>query len=150
MQDEHGQATHRVDPQELVVPHGEHRRWWEDLAIEIRPQAEREEWAVVEDPRGGQLDERRRAGMAIGPQRILEVARIQEAVRGEKTGRLRGDLVERRAIAARRRARDVGEDLRAAREDRFLLLARLALEPLVEIAVMADLVAAPVDLRHHV
>src|SRR5262245_64443765 len=100
--------------------------WSSDVCssdLEIRPQAESEESAVVEDPRGGQLDERRRAGMTIRPQGVLEVARVQEAVRGEKAGRLRRDLVERRAIAARRRARDVGEDLRAAREDRFFLLA---------------------------
>src|SRR5262245_66384171 len=84
--------------------------WSSDVCssdLEIRPQAESEESAVVEDPRGGQLDERRRAGMTIRPQGVLEVARVQEAVRGEKAGRLRRDLVrsEERRVGRECRAR---------------------------------------------
>src|SRR5262245_20614052 len=88
--------------------------------------------------------------MPIRPQRVLQVARVEEAVLGEKAGRLPRDLVERGTVATRRGAGDAGQDLRAAGEDRFLFLARLTLEPLVEIAVMPDLVAPAVDLRHHV
>src|SRR5215470_19431044 len=61
-----------------------------------------------------------------------------------------GDLVERRAIADGWHAGDAGEDARAAREDLLFLLAGLALERLVQVSVMPDLVAAAVYFGHDV
>ena len=150
MQDQHGQPADPVNAEKLLAPHREHRRRRKDLTVEIRAQAEREERTVVENPRRGQLDQGRRAGVAVRPQRILQVARVQEAVLREQPRRRVRDLVEGRAVADGPQPGDLGQDRRAAREDRLFLLARLALERFVEIPVMTDLVPATVDLGHHV
>jgi len=82
----------------------------------------------------------------IGPERVEEVTRVEKAVPAEQTDRLVGDLVEGRAVPDRRFPRDVGQDARGLLEDLLFLGAGAALEALVEIAVVADLVAAAVDL----
>ena len=140
----------RVHPAELRLPDRADGGGLVDLAVERRPDPVGEVRAVVEDPGGGQLDDRARARVKVGPERVLEVRRVEEAVGPEQPHGLVGDLVERRAVADRRRAGDVGQDARRLQENLLLLRPRLALEPLVEIAVVADLVAAPVDLGDHV
>ena len=57
-----------------------------------------------------------------------------------------GDLVEGSAVADGRLAGDAGQDVGGLLENLLLLGAGAALEPLVEVAVVADLVATPVDL----
>src|SRR5262249_26685464 len=107
------------------------------------------EGPIVEDPRGGQLDDGGITWVAVWPERILKVAGVEEPVLAQEPDRLVRDLVERRAIADGRCAGDVGEDARAAGENRLLLGPRLALESFVQVAVVADLVATAVDLGHH-
>ena len=114
--------------------------------MEGRAQPEGEEGAVVEQPLDGDLDEGRRARVQVGPERVEEVAGVEEAVPAEQVEGLVGDLVEGSAVADGQLARDAGQDVGGLLEDLLLLGPGAALEPLVEVAVVADLVAAPVDL----
>jgi hypothetical protein len=68
----------------------------------------------------------------------------------EQPDRLVRDLEQRRPVANGPLAGDPGEDARRLLEDLLLLVARAALEPLVQVAVVADLVAATMDVRHDV
>jgi len=86
----------------------------------------------------------------VGPQRVLEIRRVQEAVLPEEPCRLVGDLVQGRAISHRPLAGDALQDVRGLHEDLLLLVAGAPLERFVEGAVMADLVAPAVDLGHDV
>src|SRR5947207_12760088 len=101
VQDQHREPAHLLDAAKLVAPHAEHRGWREKLSIEVRSKAEREERPIVENPGGRQLDEIWRSVVTIGPQRILQIARVDEPVLAEQGDGLAGDLVERRSIAHR-------------------------------------------------
>src|SRR5262245_13333109 len=150
MQDEHREPAHLVDAKELVAPDRADRRGREDLAVERGAEPEGIEGPIVEDPRGGQLDDGGITWVAVWPERILKVAGVEEPVLAQEPDRLVRDLVERRAIADGRCAGDVGENARAAGEDCLLLGPCLALESFVQVAVVADLVATAVDFGHHV
>src|SRR5438034_11392593 len=88
--------------------------------------------------------------MEVRPEGVLEVRGVGEAVLAEERRRLVGDLVPRRSITDGPLPGDPLQNLRALHEDLLLLVAAPSLERLVEVAVVADLVAPTIDLRDHV
>ena len=122
VEDQHREPAHLVDAAKLVSPHGEHGRRRENLSIEVGAKAERKERTIVEDPGCRQLDESRRTRVAIGPQRVLQIACVEEPVLTQQVDGRVCDLVERRAIAN-------GWNAGNAREDKKRLLGRVAASP---------------------
>src|SRR5215468_7251566 len=133
---------------ELLGPDLPHVLLAPDAVAHGRVGAEEEERRVVVAPRGGELhDGPERRVDAVGQVRVERVAVVDEAVLLEELHGVLARIRGRRPRAKRLHAQDLLEDVQALHEQLFFLFPALESRgPLVQIAVLAHLVAALDDL----
>jgi hypothetical protein len=115
--------------------------------------AEAEEGEVVGAPRGRQLDQLAvRRPVAVGEVGVHEVGVVDEAVLAQQAHRVRRGIGRGCARAARTDVQDLPHDVQRPQQQRLFLLdaARHEEGLLVQVAVVAHLVAAPHDLTTEV